>query len=134
MSIGKLLAGSSILIAAIVARRQSQLKSDGIEESEIIGSSTRMEKVDNSTTSTLSSLSTSSSDQPNQHLLRSAVIVGTALIARGEIGILILQIAFNSSSSGNQNNLGEEEYLIGILAVLLCTLVGPVVFSRLVKK
>ncbi|GAA6009595.1 cation:proton antiporter [Rhodotorula paludigena] len=74
-----------------------------------------------------------------------AAFVGLALVARGEIGILILQVAYttstasssassSSSSSGSTLVLTEEPYLIGIWAVALCTIAGPVAFGALVRR
>ncbi|SGY84005.1 BQ5605_C009g05669 [Microbotryum silenes-dioicae] len=59
--------------------------------------------------------------------LPAAAFLGVGLIARGEIGVLILQSAINSSfSSGSAKMLGEEAYLVAVWAVGLCTIGGPV--------
>ncbi|GAA5876051.1 hypothetical protein JCM16303_007004 [Sporobolomyces ruberrimus] len=68
--------------------------------------------------------------------LPAASFLGLALIARGEIGILVLQVAYNantSSSNASSSVLSTEPYLVAIWAVLICTIVGPVGFARLVK-
>ncbi|GAA6014074.1 hypothetical protein JCM10207_000229 [Rhodosporidiobolus poonsookiae] len=76
-----------------------------------------------------------------QYMLRSSLPVagflGFALVARGEIGVLILQVAYTSAASSPDpaaSVLSEEPYLLGIWAVALCTIVGPVVFSALVRR
>ncbi|BGP36304.1 hypothetical protein JCM10450v2_000200 [Rhodotorula kratochvilovae] len=70
--------------------------------------------------------------------LPSAAFVGLALVARGEIGILVLQVAYSASSSSSSEEtapvLEEEAYLIGIWAVALCTIVGPVAFGVLIRR
>ncbi|GAA5896944.1 cation:proton antiporter [Sporobolomyces salmoneus] len=69
--------------------------------------------------------------------LPASAFLGTALVARGEIGILVLQVAYNSSSSSSSNStrvLGTEAYLVSIWAVTICTILGPIGFGRLVKS
>ncbi|KAK4053402.1 hypothetical protein OIV83_001567 [Microbotryomycetes sp. JL201] len=61
-----------------------------------------------------------------------ASFLGFAMVARGEIGILVLQVAHNSL--GKARILGDEAYLVGLWAVVLCTIIGPVVFAIIVKK
>ncbi|GAA5882769.1 hypothetical protein JCM1840_002356 [Sporobolomyces johnsonii] len=65
--------------------------------------------------------------------LPAAGFLGLALIARGEIGILVLQVAYNSSSGSSSPVLSTEPYLVAIWAVAVCTIVGPVAFSALVR-
>jgi hypothetical protein len=51
--------------------------------------------------------------------------------------ILVLQVAYNantSSSNASSSVLSTEPYLVAIWAVLICTIVGPVGFARLVKS
>lgn len=43
--------------------------------------------------------------------------------------ILVLQVAFSESSV-----LSEEAYLVGVWAVALCTIVGPLAFTQVVKR
>ncbi|BGP12320.1 hypothetical protein JCM10213v2_000233 [Rhodosporidiobolus nylandii] len=67
--------------------------------------------------------------------LPAAAFLGLALVARGEIGVLVLQVAYSSSSaSATSSVLSEEPYLLGIWAVALCTIVGPVAFGALVRR
>ncbi|GAA5950595.1 hypothetical protein JCM21900_002518 [Sporobolomyces salmonicolor] len=65
--------------------------------------------------------------------LPAAGFLGVALVARGEIGILVLQVAYDTSSASSSPVLSTEPYLVAIWAVALCTIVGPVAFSALVK-
>lgn len=50
--------------------------------------------------------------------------------------ILVLQVAYAASTSSENGTevLGEEAYLVGIWAVAVCTIMGPVAFGLLVKK
>ncbi|GAA6033754.1 hypothetical protein JCM8097_004417 [Rhodosporidiobolus ruineniae] len=70
--------------------------------------------------------------------LSAAAFVGLALVARGEIGILVLQVAYSSASvslsSSSSAILSEDAYLISIWGVALCTILGPVAFSALVRR
>ncbi|GAA6051932.1 hypothetical protein JCM3770_006583 [Rhodotorula araucariae] len=73
--------------------------------------------------------------------LPAAAFVGLALVARGEIGILVLQVAAADAYSaaadaepGTTPVLEEEAYLVGIWAVALCTIAGPVAFGVLIKR
>ena len=54
--------------------------------------------------------------------------MGSAMVARGEIGLLIAQIAKNGSEheSNGEGLLSDEAFLVCIWAILLCTLVGPI--------
>lgn len=44
--------------------------------------------------------------------------------------VLVLQVAYNSPG----DLLGEEAYLVALWAVALCTIVGPIAFSALVRR
>ena len=69
-----------------------------------------------------------------------AAFMGIAMVARGEIGLLIAQVARGSeplsggSASGSGSLLGEESYLVCIWAILLCTLVGPIGIGFIVRR
>ncbi|KZT66977.1 hypothetical protein DAEQUDRAFT_425949 [Daedalea quercina L-15889] len=68
-----------------------------------------------------------------------AAFVGIAMISRGEIGLLIAQIARNGLSMGGTYGdadglLSEEGFLVCIWAILLCTLVGPICTGVIVRK
>ncbi|OJT10342.1 hypothetical protein TRAPUB_13147 [Trametes pubescens] len=64
-----------------------------------------------------------------------AVFMGVAMVARGEIGLLIAQLARGDSSSGGTPGLlGEEPFLLCIWAILLCTLVGPISLGFIVRR
>lgn len=151
MLLGKFLAGTSIILFDLFSCQDSVVEVEEIvkeeeEGEEEIINSTRMEKVRRgldstsnsfSTSSTLTSTSSSKRFNPlNRTTLIPASLLGTALIARGEIGLIILQITFNNNNnnSTSSSSLGKEGYLIGIWAVLLCTLWGPIGFSFLINR
>ncbi|KAI1788916.1 hypothetical protein LXA43DRAFT_1023199 [Ganoderma leucocontextum] len=55
-----------------------------------------------------------------------AVFIGVAMVSRGEIGLLIAQLARGNDSGGERGLLGDEAFSVCIWAILLCTLVGPI--------
>lgn len=70
-----------------------------------------------------------------------AVFMGVAMVSRGEIGLLIAQLARTgtesngvSSESRSPGLLGDEAFLVAIWAILLCTLVGPISVGLVVRK
>ena len=58
--------------------------------------------------------------------------MGIAMVSRGEIGLLIAQLARGDSQSPGL--LGDEAFLLCIWAILLCTLVGPIGVGAVVKR
>lgn len=86
----------------------------------------------------------SSPDQLNAPVsssLRSAIppaaFIGVGMIARGEIGLLIAQIAHSPSGSANFGSTGlldEELFLVCIWAILLCTLIGPICSGFILRR
>ncbi|KAK9374655.1 Sodium/hydrogen exchanger family-domain-containing protein [Lipomyces chichibuensis] len=67
-----------------------------------------------------------------------ASIIGSAMIARGEIGFLISSLAESngifSSSRSSSSEGGSEIYLIVTWAILLCTILSPISVGLLVKR
>ncbi len=59
-----------------------------------------------------------------------AALLGVAMVSRGEIGILVLQTV----RSSEHPLLDEEGYVLGIWAVAVCTIVGPIAVSLVVKR
>ena len=58
----------------------------------------------------------------------SALLLGSAMVARGEIGLLIIEIGYNSTKY-----VSEEGFITGVWAILLNTIIGPVTVGLLVK-
>jgi len=50
-------------------------------------------------------------------------------VARGEIGLLIIQVGFTETAY-----LSEEGFIIGIWASLLNTIIGPITVGLLIKR
>lgn len=80
-------------------------------------------------------------DNARRQSLRSALapaaFMGIAMVSRGEIGLLIAQVARNGTHTGNDASeglLGDEAFLVCVWAILLCTLMGPVGVGFLVRR
>ncbi|RPD62148.1 hypothetical protein L226DRAFT_463681 [Lentinus tigrinus ALCF2SS1-7] len=68
-----------------------------------------------------------------------AVFMGVAMVSRGEIGLLIAQLArtgsdSRSSEASTSGLLGDEAFLMAIWAILLCTLMGPISVGVVVRR
>ncbi|KAL4740257.1 Cation/H+ exchanger [Aspergillus similis] len=78
----------------------------------------------------------SSSNQTNEKPARkgtktiwlSGLLLGSAMVARGEIGLLIIEIGYNETSY-----VSEDGFITGVWAILLNTIIGPVAVGLLVK-
>ncbi|KAK8869430.1 Sodium/hydrogen exchanger [Apiospora arundinis] len=57
-----------------------------------------------------------------------ASLLGMAMVARGEIGLLIIEIGYNNTSY-----VSKAAFLTGIWAILLNTIIGPVAVGMIVK-
>jgi hypothetical protein len=58
-----------------------------------------------------------------------ATLLGAAMVARGEIGLLIIQIGLNETPF-----LTREAFVIGVWAIVLNTIIGPVFVGVLLKR
>lgn len=68
-----------------------------------------------------------------------AAFMGLAMVARGEIGLLIAQIArggggASSDANSTESLLRDEAFVVCIWAILLCTLVSPITVGYLVSR
>lgn len=70
-----------------------------------------------------------------------ALLVGFAMIARGEIGFLIASLSqssgtltFKKRDGSDAQTSGEEIFLVIVWAVVLCTIAGPVGVGITVKR
>ncbi|KAI0366246.1 Sodium/hydrogen exchanger [Pilatotrama ljubarskyi] len=64
-----------------------------------------------------------------------AAFMGVAMVARGEIGLLIAQIARGDPTSSTEAGLlSTEPFLLCIWAILVCTLVGPISLGFIVRR
>lgn len=66
-----------------------------------------------------------------------ALFMGVAMVARGEIGLLIAQIARGAETSlgsDSEGLLGDEAFLVCIWAILLCTLFSPIGVGYIVNR
>lgn len=74
----------------------------------------------------------STSEKARRAALRSwapATLLGAAMVARGEIGLLIIQIGLNETPF-----LTRKGFAIGVWAIVLNTIIGPVVVGMLLKR
>ena len=58
----------------------------------------------------------------------SGLLLGSAMVARGEIGLLIIEIGYNKTSY-----MSQAGFITGVWAILLNTIIGPVTVGLLVK-
>ncbi|KAL2188069.1 hypothetical protein L209DRAFT_680258 [Thermothelomyces heterothallicus CBS 203.75] len=58
-----------------------------------------------------------------------ATLLGAAMVARGEIGLLIIQIGLNETPF-----LTPKAFVIGVWAIVLNTIIGPVLVGILLKR
>ncbi|KNE72334.1 hypothetical protein AMAG_16819 [Allomyces macrogynus ATCC 38327] len=63
-----------------------------------------------------------------------ATLLGLGLIARGEIGIVIAQLAYAAGTTSNAVLLGEEPFLVAMWAIVLCTVVGPAAMAVVARR
>jgi len=61
-----------------------------------------------------------------------STIVGCAMVARGEIGFLISSLAETNDIVGE--NAGGELFLLVTWAIMLCTIIGPVVVGAVARR
>ena len=72
---------------------------------------------------------------PKPRSLYPAAILGSAMVARGEIGFLISSVAeSNAIFTDEPGNRGSDAFLIVIWAILICTILGPLAVGLLVKR
>ncbi|KAF2169182.1 hypothetical protein M409DRAFT_52462 [Zasmidium cellare ATCC 36951] len=76
------------------------------------------------------------SSQPKTPVsLYPAALLGSAMVARGEIGFLISSVAESEGVLGTTGDGGSSElFLVVTWAILLCTLLGPVTVGLMVKR
>jgi hypothetical protein len=78
--------------------------------------------------------------KPKPKSLYPASILGSAMVARGEIGFLVSAIAqsngiFDSANhSPNSRGSSQDLFLIVTWAIMLCTVVGPVTVGLIVRR
>lgn len=57
-----------------------------------------------------------------------ALLLGMAMVARGEIGLLIVEVGYNNTSY-----VSSEGFITAIWAIVLNTIIGPIVVGVLIK-
>ena len=72
---------------------------------------------------------------PKPQSLYPAMMLGSAMVARGEIGFLISSLAESDGVFGPTETDGSSEiFLVVTWAILLCTIIGPVSVGAMVKR
>lgn len=56
------------------------------------------------------------------------LLFGSAMVARGEIGLYILEIGYNETPY-----VSQEGYIVAVWAIILSTIIGPVTVGYLIK-
>lgn len=56
------------------------------------------------------------------------LLLGSAMVARGEIGLLIIEVGYNETSY-----VSQDGFITAVWAILLNTIIGPVIVGNLVK-
>ncbi|KAJ3376074.1 Hsp70 ATPase ssc1 [Allomyces arbusculus] len=78
-------------------------------------------------------------DPQPENLAAPAALLGLGLVARGEIGILIAQLAYSGGVTSRNDPaqtpaLGEEPFLLATWAIVVCTVVGPLGMAALARR
>jgi Kef-type K+ transport system membrane component KefB len=70
-----------------------------------------------------------------------AIMIAFAMVARGEIGFLIASLSQSSGTLTLQQNgvtvessTGEDVFLVIVWAVMLCTIIGPVMVGIIIRR
>jgi Kef-type K+ transport system membrane component KefB len=66
---------------------------------------------------------------PDEHSVLVSLLLGMSMIARGEIGLLISNIAYTQNGP-----LQQESFLVCIWAILICTVIGPIGVGILARR
>ncbi|KAL1878915.1 hypothetical protein Plec18167_004210 [Paecilomyces lecythidis] len=75
-----------------------------------------------------------SSRWPKPRSLYPASILGTAMVARGEIGFLVSSLAESKGIFSTAGTESSDIYLIVTWAIMLCTMIGPLGVGMLVRR
>lgn len=116
----KFIVGSWMPIWAVARHDPKKAKAHSARESSK-GNGHPLEKTHSSPDSPSRSAAFRSSLSP-------ALLLGMAMVARGEIGLLIVEIGYNNTSY-----VSAEGFITAIWAILLNTIIGPVFVGLLVK-
>ncbi|KAM0792726.1 hypothetical protein ACM66B_002504 [Microbotryomycetes sp. NB124-2] len=130
MTIGKVLVGVAVLL--VDSSRLMRTRSSLASVPSFLSDTSLACGAPGSAAASVTATELASERSPGRDSCLAAGFVGFAMIARGEIGVLVLQVAYNSR--GQSRILGTEAYLVGLWAVMICTIVGPVVFAAVVKR
>lgn len=63
-----------------------------------------------------------------------AVFFGMGLVARGEVCIMMIQLAHGYGNDGERKMIDTELFLVSMWAIIVCTVVGPLLMSLWVRR
>ncbi|PWN87583.1 Sodium/hydrogen exchanger, partial [Acaromyces ingoldii] len=120
MGLAKMLAGSPILVAEAVARlkRRRNFKKTGQSVPGEEAGAKENSRVE---------MAAASEEEKAEAAWPAALFVGSALVARGEIGFLIVNLAYQGGL------LSSEAFLVATWAITLNTIVGPACVGILLR-
>lgn len=122
MLIAKFIVGIWIPIWAVAQHDPKKAKEAHNQQQSLSGMGHTLEKTPSSSHSPSRGAAMRSSVSP-------ALLLGMAMVARGEIGLLIIEIGYNNTSY-----ISEDGFLTAIWAILLNTIIGPIFVGLLVKS
>lgn len=67
-------------------------------------------------------------EHPLSSVIAPAALLGSAMVARGEIGLLIVQIGYNDTPY-----VSDAGFYTAVWAILLNTIIGPVAVGIIIK-
>lgn len=159
MIVGKLLCGTLLLrLGQPLSKSRSQLgrlvkiirKWRRLPSTDCSAQSTSATQATSANQATTSTRNSSNAPQMTQEVQREAgsqetnrkplslypaAILGTAMVARGEIGFLISSIAeSNGSFEISVADQSSELFLVVTWAILICTIIGPLAVGLLVRR
>jgi Kef-type K+ transport system membrane component KefB len=121
MLVAKLVVGVWIPIWSIASHDPKKAK-EGPHQSTNSGTGYALEATASSPYSPSRGAALNSSTSP-------ALLLGMAMVARGEIGLLIVEIGFNNTSY-----VSSEGFITAIWAILLNTIIGPILVGLWIKS
>ncbi|KAJ9295089.1 hypothetical protein DTO271G3_6259 [Paecilomyces variotii] len=86
------------------------------------------QETDGATTATTNKEKKAEEGNGKRMMWTSGLLLGSAMVARGEIGLLIIEIGYNETKY-----VSEDGFITGVWAIVLNTIIGPICVGLLVK-
>ncbi|KAJ9218081.1 hypothetical protein DTO166G4_472 [Paecilomyces variotii] len=131
MVFAKFIVGIWIPIWTSFSRRSSKKTPSPIDGPDESG-----QETDGAITTTTTTTTTTTNNKENKaeegnskrKMWTSGLLLGSAMVARGEIGLLIIEIGYNETQY-----VSEDGFITGVWAIVLNTIIGPICVGLLVK-